>query len=308
MNPYRTVLTGTDFTAIAEAGVDEGIQLAKRLGAERLHKVHVLDHAMFEPVLVPIAPEAERAILQEAQDRLTSTHQEVEGLTLSYQTLIGTPARAMSEVARSLPADLIVMSSHGRGGFSKLMLGSVASGLVRSAPCPVLVLGPNRPMPEKTQTVLAAIDRSEVSPRVLEQAPTFARLEKARLVVLSLLERALPLSDAQRVKAEDEVRAQIERMLSAIGPLDVDVQIEVMSRAPASQVIKEVTELMGAGMCVLGTSGRGFWHRMIVGSTATKVLAESTVPVLVVPYDVREAPAEAPAYSVTETIAAGAGS
>lgn len=308
MNAYQTVLTGTDFTAISEAGAAEGIQLAKRLGAKRVHKVHVVDHAVFEPVLAPMAAEAERAILQEAQDELLNTHREVEGLTMSYQTLVGTPARAMSEVARTLPADLIVMSSHGRGGFSKLMLGSVASGLVRCAPCPVLISGPERPLPQKTQTVLAAIDRSEVSSRVLEQALAFSRLEKARLVVLSLLESGLSFTDAQKAEAENEVRAQIERMLAAFAPLEVDVQIEVMSRAPAAQVIKEVTALMGAGLCVVGTSGRGFWHRMIVGSTATKVLAESAVPVLVVPYDVREAPHEQPTYSVTQTFGAAAGS
>jgi universal stress protein A len=53
---------------------------------------------------------------------------------------VGWPAREIVQVARSLPADLIVISTHGRTGFKHALLGSVAEHVVQRAPCPVLVV------------------------------------------------------------------------------------------------------------------------------------------------------------------------
>ncbi len=53
---------------------------------------------------------------------------------------IGAPGHVVPEVAREVGAELVVMSSHGRTGFSRALLGSVAERLVRFSPCPVLVL------------------------------------------------------------------------------------------------------------------------------------------------------------------------
>jgi universal stress protein A len=61
---------------------------------------------------------------------------------VSTDTLVrvGSPSRAIVEVARSLPADLIVISTHGRTGLNHVLLGSVAEHVVQRAPCPVFVV------------------------------------------------------------------------------------------------------------------------------------------------------------------------
>jgi nucleotide-binding universal stress UspA family protein len=53
---------------------------------------------------------------------------------------VGSPTLEIVEMARSLPADLIVISTHGRTGLKHVVLGSVAEHVVRRAPCPVLVV------------------------------------------------------------------------------------------------------------------------------------------------------------------------
>jgi nucleotide-binding universal stress UspA family protein len=52
----------------------------------------------------------------------------------------GTPATAITKAAKDWPADLIVIGSHGRSGMRRALLGSVAEGVMRNAPCPVLVV------------------------------------------------------------------------------------------------------------------------------------------------------------------------
>jgi nucleotide-binding universal stress UspA family protein len=59
------------------------------------------------------------------------------------QVCVGNPARAIVETARDLPADLIVIATHGRTGLKHVLLGSVAEHVVQRAPCPVLVVREN---------------------------------------------------------------------------------------------------------------------------------------------------------------------
>jgi nucleotide-binding universal stress UspA family protein len=60
------------------------------------------------------------------------------GITVEYLVVEGSPATQINRVARERSCDLIVMGTHGRTGVSHLLAGSVAEGVVRTAPCPVL--------------------------------------------------------------------------------------------------------------------------------------------------------------------------
>jgi universal stress protein A len=59
------------------------------------------------------------------------------------QVCVGNPARAIVQTARDLPADLIVIATHGRTGLKHVLLGSVAEHVVQRAPCPVLIVREN---------------------------------------------------------------------------------------------------------------------------------------------------------------------
>ena len=284
---YRTILTGTDFSDVAEAGARAAYQMARRLGAKRVHKLHVVDHAVLEPVLAPLPAEVEKSIVDEAQSKLTQSMEsgeDTEGLELTSEALIGLPSKALGDVAQSLPADLIVISSHGRSGLSRLMLGSVASAVVRSAHCPALIVGPERPLPERFKNILVAVDISEISATVLRHALNFARAEAAPLTILSLFESSLATSGDSKEALGAKRRAQIEGLLEGLDTEGVELKVEVMSKAPPSNVILDLLEMTEADLVVVGTSGHGFWHRMIVGSTATKVINQAKVPALVVPH------------------------
>ena len=63
-------------------------------------------------------------------------------MEIARQVVVGVPSQTITETAAAEHVDLIVMATHGRTGFSHLVMGSVAERVVRTAPCPVLTLRP----------------------------------------------------------------------------------------------------------------------------------------------------------------------
>lgn len=146
---YKHILVPTDFSATSDAALEHARALASAFGSE-LSLVHVfedplLSGAVTAEAFVPEAPEVRDALMKEAQTRLTHRIRpdDRETLRATGEIITGSPATAIADHAARVGADLIVMGTHGRGGVSHLLLGSVAERVVRMAPCPVLtVRGP----------------------------------------------------------------------------------------------------------------------------------------------------------------------
>jgi nucleotide-binding universal stress UspA family protein len=137
--PDRTanVLVATDFGVAAQVALDYGRTLAHLFGA-RLHLLHVVENNFLRPIasdthaLMTSAREQLAAQLT-ADDR--SALQAIESIETSDH-----PADAIVDYARNADIDLIVMGTHGRHAFDRLLLGSVAEQVVRTAPCEVLTV------------------------------------------------------------------------------------------------------------------------------------------------------------------------
>jgi nucleotide-binding universal stress UspA family protein len=139
----RRILVPTDFSPEADAAVRYAVELAKSLRSEL-----ILFHAI-EPLVIPsdlfLSPAIATVTDQVEQATRAHVARLVEGLKKRGVRCRGTLAvgRASTTIvdgAAKLGADLIVMGTHGRGGFSHLLLGSVAEKVVRSASCPVLTV------------------------------------------------------------------------------------------------------------------------------------------------------------------------
>jgi nucleotide-binding universal stress UspA family protein len=85
---------------------------------------------------------AEQEIIQQAEELASQVEHELQGAGLATEARVvqGDPREVLVEAARSTGADLVVVGSHGRTGFNKLLLGSVASHVVTHAPCSVMVV------------------------------------------------------------------------------------------------------------------------------------------------------------------------
>lgn len=131
METLRSILVPIDGSPPSLAALDHAVSLATDYGA-RLDVLHVV------PATEPLS-QAARAELETALDAAVDNARDVLGERVSLRTVTGEPVREIIEGA-SEGVDLIVIGTHGRIGRLHAMLGSVAEGVVRNAPCPVLTV------------------------------------------------------------------------------------------------------------------------------------------------------------------------
>jgi universal stress protein A len=146
MDPIiQKILVPVDFSEASERAAHYAAALARRLGAS-LHLVHVLEpsemvQGPFELFEVP-SPEFLNRLYWAKRTRLVKLGSGLEGgaVPVTSEVRHGTPADSVRAAAIDYGADLVIMSTHGRSGFSHLLMGSVAEQVIRTARCPVLVV------------------------------------------------------------------------------------------------------------------------------------------------------------------------
>jgi nucleotide-binding universal stress UspA family protein len=140
MLSFRTILHPTDFSERSDSAFWLACSLARDCGA-RLVVLHVVQpppfvtHGEMEKAL-----QQARGYRQELKDKLKALRTAAPGLSVECRLEDGEPVAAIFRAARDSRCDLIVMGTHGRTGFCRLLLGSVAEGIIRRAPCPVLTM------------------------------------------------------------------------------------------------------------------------------------------------------------------------
>ena len=140
----NSVLVAFDFSETSKHALTYGDNLARAFGG-RLHVLHVADvistsAAQFYPE-GPGDPEARATELALSNLRDVLAADGCEDAKAAVR-VSSNAANAIVEYARDVHADVIVVGTHGRSGVSRLLMGSVAEHVVRSAPCPVLVVRP----------------------------------------------------------------------------------------------------------------------------------------------------------------------
>lgn len=139
----KTILVPTDFTEFGDAAVAYAADLATKLGAT-LHLLHVVTFPAFgvpELGLAHANAIVQQSILeaQNALDKAAELLRDRVDLA-PVRIEVGNAREAIDRVAAEIGADMIVLGTHGRRGFSRFFLGSVAESVVRTAPCPVLTV------------------------------------------------------------------------------------------------------------------------------------------------------------------------
>lgn len=141
----KRILVPMDFSPPSDAALEYARSVAARYGAS-LHLLHVAEdpyRALYSAeVFVPEMEGLREEILSDTAGRLKDRLRpsDVTEFHATADSIIGTPAGSIVEYAAGHEVDLIVMGTHGRGGMSHLLMGSVAERVVRTAPCPVLTV------------------------------------------------------------------------------------------------------------------------------------------------------------------------
>jgi len=140
---FRTILVPIDFSGCSSAALDQAIALASTLSAKLvlLHSYGVsVSLAPADFWVVP--PDFVEKLRQGATAELEKLAQRAgkAGVPCESRASASNPVEAILEAAEALPADLIVMGTHGLTGVKHIVLGSTAERIVRLAPCPVLTV------------------------------------------------------------------------------------------------------------------------------------------------------------------------
>ncbi|MDB4971270.1 MAG: UspA domain protein [Myxococcales bacterium] len=139
----RHIFCPTDFSAGSHEAFETALVMATDSGA-RLTLFHVLHvpPMVFPDVMLPTTTELMRELEEAAEHQLQAlcARARAAGVVSDYQTAFGTTHAEICAAAEQAGVDLIVIGTHGRGGFSHAILGSVAEKVVRKAQCPVLTV------------------------------------------------------------------------------------------------------------------------------------------------------------------------
>jgi nucleotide-binding universal stress UspA family protein len=209
----------------------------------------------------------------------------------------GQPAAQILDLAMSLPADVIVMGTHGASGFEHLVLGSVTEKVVRKARCPVLTVPPRAhatsALPFKQ--LLCAMDFSESSLAALELALSFAEESGSALTQLHVIEwpweeppppvlQELPPEQATalaefRRNLTQSATERLERLV----PEGIRDRCRIMSRVAHGKAYVETLRVAAedhTDLIVMGLHGRNVVDLLVFGSTTHQVIRRATCPVM----------------------------
>lgn len=299
----RTLLVPLDGSSFGEHALPYAGHIAEATGA-RIELAHVhLPHVpetdvegitpyQFERVVEydhqadSTAVESERRQLQERAARLA----EGGGIETGARVLRGSVAATLHRHAEALRADLVVMASHGRGGLSRAWLGSVADYLIRHASMPVLLVRPDETRasrPEALARILVPLDGSSFSEQVLGPLTDLAEPLQARVTLLRVLTPVMRYGgppaelDSEPVMQERASAGEyLQGLASRLARILPEVDTDVVAHPQAATAILDAADRHACGLIALATHGRGGIARLLLGSTADKVVRATGVPVL----------------------------
>jgi nucleotide-binding universal stress UspA family protein len=287
MSPFapRGILAATDFSEIATYALRHAVTWAQRCGA-RLMVIHahevpiLLAHPHCSGYDLADLLETARASAEECLTQHVQAHVPPD-ISVSLEVVAGTPATVIEEYAERGGADLVVIGTHGRGGISRLLLGSVAERVLRRAPQPTLIVRPRAqeqaPDTPRVTHILCPVNYSEVARVAFQHACTVARTFGARLTVLFAIEEK-PVTPPLIVHAEHRLKS----WLPAEPEVECQMQPVVRHGDAAEQAITLAREA-AVDLVVIGAQHRRFVDTTVLGTTTVRVTRHAPCPVLVVP-------------------------
>ncbi len=299
----KRVLVPVDGSNFSEHALPYALGIARRTGATiHLALVHV-PAEMVSPTY-PLADALEQrdreirehdsAYMQSLVERLKPS-----GVDLHPALLGGRVGPALADYVDEARIDLVVMTTHGRGGLQRAWLGSTADSLIRHSMIPLLLVRPSDETREigpesdrEIRTVLAALDGSETSETALRDAFELGITDDASLILVYTLQppvaaaspylpHTIQLTHDEMEIREEHMKRYLERVAEQawLGGRETEVRVPVdYHPAPA---ILELADEKDVDLIALGTHGRGGLRRLVLGSVADKVIRGTHRPVLV---------------------------
>lgn len=300
---YDSILLPLDGSSFAEEAVPLAGRLAEQFESE-LTLVHVIRPIPDVDFKTPEEDLDWKSQLREAASSALSeitSELRADGVSARAEVLEGKVVDALLGAIDANDAKLVILTSHGAGGFRRWWLGSVADSLIRRSHRPVLLVRPwdeTEDQLEETgprfRTILVPLDGSEVSELALEHAAALRDRMGGRIVLVRVVPSPLEVGslygvpsvrlagDAHREQHE-AAAAYLEEVARSEPLAKGAVETRVSEASGAAEGVIESARVTGADLIVLASMGRGGFSRTVLGSVADKVIRGATPPVLVIP-------------------------
>ncbi|HEX9581241.1 MAG TPA: universal stress protein [Gemmatimonadales bacterium] len=195
---------------------------------------------------------------------------------------LGRPAGVIVEAAHERKAGLIVVGGKHHSALARWTGGSTALHLVRSTDTPLLVVGPHT---GAFRRILLAVDLSHALRPTFETALSLARLFDAQVRVVHVVEPLPALAELPVTLSDEAFFADSEEQLQrALEPLLEQVAVpSAVLRGPAAPTVAGEAAAWKADLVVVGSHGKGWMHRLLVGSVTEQLLNQLPTSLLVVP-------------------------
>lgn len=245
---------------------------------------------------IPRTEDAERFIKNEDElaEKLVATARErieKRGIETSSQVLRGYPATAIVDFARDISADLVMVGSHGRSGIARMILGSTARTVVRTAPCSVEIVRATGRQPDGKMRIIIATDGSDYSLAAARSLASRPWPGGTQVRVISVTDPDIPAIDPwysagevlERIREEntthaETVAAETAQLVSGSG---LAVSKHVASGIPKWRIVDEARD-WEANLIVVGSHGRRGITRLLMGSVSEAVAMHAHCSVEVV--------------------------
>lgn len=296
----RSILVPVDGSPLAERAVAVALDIARRAGgAVHLVRVHVplaIVGATAEGVFTQdmlAADEALRARAKTYVDELAKRLGAEWGVRVEARVADGSPAGVITETAEAVQAGLIVMTTHGAGGFAPDWLGSVCDAVIRHSHRPVLALPENDTHAMESlvpKRLMVPLDGSARADAAIPVARDLALVFGAEIDIVRMVAPYVP-NDVAAALAVDRpdpygIDAEAAEAKASIDTVVADLQRRgIKARAIVRMELNPVRALMehiaetNPDVVVIATQGRGL-SRLFVGSVADKLIRAARRPVL----------------------------
>lgn len=297
---YKVIMAPTEGSDTEKHALSVAVKLAQRFDAVlRLVRVQTAPLVIESVPRPPVLEITEETLRAERLARL----RKLEALGVQLRSLgeirvitaleDGPVASALRDYAEKFKVDLVVMSSHARGGVKRVALGSVTDYLIRHTNIPVLVVKQPASFlaatPQETVgRIVVPLDGSALAAQIL---PAVSVLALRLNATVSLLQVLTPLTYAQKqimqpglpwwdtdIALAKEYLADAASYLSAEG---VAVTTDVILGEDVSVAILDYAARMRADLIAIATSGKGGMSRFVFGTVADEITRRSLVSLLV---------------------------
>ena len=305
---YRSILVPLDGSELAEQALPAALNVARHHGAA-LHvvRVYVPIAGVYGEHAVPYDEALDRELMRRAQDYLDHVVARLaSGASIQATAALreGSIADTITRHATAVGADLLVMTTQGRGPLGRFWLGSVSDELVRQAGMPILFVRPRQGEPDfapepAVRRVLVPLDGSRLSELILDPVLDLWDPGRTEYTLLQIVRPTAELNygpaggsvtglqealqhlrelEQQGLKGAHDY---LEALAARLRARSFNVKTRVVADEQTANAILDDAAAHAADLIALATRGRGGLKRLMVGSVADKVLRGADLAVLV---------------------------